>query len=247
MKKLDRLSALMGRFDLTVAATAPAEANLVIFAGAATDEPTRLIFTPRDYVTAAPAAGEKLTFSAFASWGGGTNPFLTALPRIVETPIESGSELVHIAKLLQIEGAAPRCGASAMLDRLGGVLLIRVLRWQMERGTTDVSLLSGLADARLSRAIVAMHDEPGRIWRGEDLAALAGLSLSRFAELFKAKVGETPAAYLRRWRLVLARQDAERGDRIQTIARRYGYGSPEALSRAFRKEFDISAISLRRA
>ena len=245
MKKLDRLSALMGRFDLSVSATALDQANLVIMADQTTGEPTRLIFAPRDFAVVEPTAGEERIFCAHASWGGATNPFLTALPQTVDTPIEEGSEMVHIAKLLQMEGAAPRCGGRAMLDRLGEVLLIRVLRWQMELGTTDVSLLAGLADARLSRAIVAMHDDPGRNWRGDDLASLAGLSLSRFAELFKTRVGETPAAYLRRWRLLLARQDAERGDRIQTIAQRYGYGSPEALSRAFRKEFDISAISLR--
>lgn len=45
--------------------------------------------------------------------------------------------------------------------------------------------------------------------------------------------------------MVLAYQDAERGDRIQTIARRYGYSSGEALSRAFRREFDTCAVSLR--
>ena len=67
--------------------------------------------------------------------------------------------------------------------------------------------------------------------------AIAGLSLSRFAEVFLAMVGETPAAYLRKWRLTLARQDVAKGDRINAIARRYGYRSPEGFARAFKNQF----------
>ncbi len=66
-----------------------------------------------------------------------------------------------------------------------------------------------------------------------------------FAELFAAQVGETPIGYLRRWRLTLARQDLARGDRVETVARRYAYSSPEGFSRAFRKEYGVAPISLR--
>jgi len=44
-----------------------------------------------------------------------------------------------------------------------------------------------------------------------------------------------PMSYLRRWRMVLARQDIERGDRIQLVATRYGYASTEALGCAFKR------------
>jgi len=65
------------------------------------------------------------------------------------------------------------------------------------------------------------------------------------AEMFLALVGEPPAAYLRRWRLTLARQDAARGDRVDAIARRYGYVSPEGFTRAFKKHFGQSPVTLR--
>ncbi|MEL7257588.1 MAG: AraC family transcriptional regulator, partial [Pseudomonadota bacterium] len=191
------------------------------------------------------AATERIGFAAKADWGGATNPFLSALPAEVALQLDAEPEVIHILMALQAESTTRRCGAGAVLDRLGEVLLIRLLRMTIERGSTDVGLLAGLADPRLSRAIVAMHDDPGRKWQGDDLARHAGLSQSRFSELFRSKVGEPPAAYLRRWRMVLARQDAERGDRIQTIARRYGYGSPEALSRAFKRAHNQPAIALR--
>ena len=77
------------------------------------------------------------------------------------------------------------------------------------------------------------------------LAEIAGLSRSRFAEMFLTSVGEPPAAYLRRWRLTLARQDVDKGHRVDAIARRYGYGSAEGFTRAFRKQFGALPIELR--
>ncbi|MEO1138079.1 MAG: AraC family transcriptional regulator [Pseudomonadota bacterium] len=244
MQKIDRLSALVGRFELTVTPKPAGTANLLIFEDE-TSVPTRMLFAPLRPAISRPSKAERVTFAAQADWGGTANPFLNALPAQVELQITDDPETAHIAKVLKAETDARRCGAGAVLDRLGEVLLIRILRHAIERGTTDVGLLAGLADPRLSRAIVAMHDDPGRRWSGTDLARHAGLSLSRFSELFRDKVGEPPAAYLRRWRMVLARQDAERGDRIQTIARRYGYGSPEALSRAFKRAHDQTATALR--
>ena len=245
MPKLDRLSALIQHFELRVMPCAPDEANLLIFADAATAEPVRVLFAPLGTADTTAAAHEGISFSASADWGGASNPFLSALPEEVALQLDTEPEVVHIVMALQAENAARRCGAGAVLDRLGEVLLIRLLRLTIERGSTSVGLLAGLADPRLSRAIVAMHEAPGRKWRGDELARLAGLSPSRFSDLFRTRVGEPPAAYLRRWRMVLARQDAERGERIQTIARRYGYGSSEALSRAFKRAHDRPAISLR--
>ena len=45
--------------------------------------------------------------------------------------------------------------------------------------------------------------------------------------------------------MILARQDIQRGDRVQSVASRYGYGSSEALTRAFQRQFGSSPISLR--
>jgi len=245
MPRYDRLSALLARFELHVTPKHRTSSNLGILAREYDNVPDRIVFSPEQSIDENIAGDDIVLFSAEVAWGGSFNPLLSTLPPLIEIAIDKDSELLHITSLLQIEGNRPRCGSGTILDRLGEVLLVRLLRSQIETGTTQAGLLGGLSDQRLSRAIVAMHEAPGRQWRNEDLADIAGLSLSRFSELFAARVGETPIAYLRRWRMVLAHQDAERGDRIQTIARRYGYGSGEALSRAFRREFDTSAVSLR--
>jgi AraC-like DNA-binding protein len=90
-----------------------------------------------------------------------------------------------------------------------------------------------------------MNEAPGRGWTLPDLAAEAGMSASRFAETFPQVMGETPLAYLRRWRMTLARRDLARGERVQAVARRYGYASGEALSRAFRRAHGITPLDAR--
>ncbi|MEO0914209.1 MAG: AraC family transcriptional regulator [Pseudomonadota bacterium] len=246
MPSVDRLSALISRFTLSVTPCAPEAASLLLLAGAGDVEPTCLMLAAEGHATWHPPF-ETVIFSAGVAWGGADNPLLAALPPEIRHDLRADPEMRGLAGLLQAETAAQRCGSASVLDRLGEVLMVRLLRRQMEEGAVQPGLLGGLADQRLSRAIVAMHEEPGKPWRNDMLADLAGLSISRFAELFRAAVGETPSAYLRKWRLTLAKQDVVRGDRIQSVARRYGYASPEALTRAFHQAYGKSPTGLRKA
>ena len=246
MARYDRLSALIARFALSVAPATPAEANLLAFGRLADGAPSRVLFCPRGPARDDGGSDEQPLFCAHADWGGGANPLFSALPGRVELTVGDDIETASLVQLLKAESEARRCGSGTVLDRLGEVLMVRLLRAQIERGAANGGLLGGLADPRLGRAIVAMHERPGHAWRNEDLAKVAGLSLSRFAQLFAATVGVTPMAYLRRWRMTLARQDIERGDRIQKVARRYGYGSGEALNRSFRRQYGETPMQLRR-
>ncbi|KIC13604.1 AraC family transcriptional regulator [Leisingera sp. ANG-Vp] len=239
---MDRLTTLMDRFQLAVRAAGPGEANLIALADAA-GEPVRIL-----YYTRGPQprlAAETLMWAARVEWSGQSNPFLAALPEIVDYEVSGNAEAQGLVRLMQEEAEGQHCGAQSVINRLGEVLMVRLLRNRIQRGATEPGLLAGLADPRLSRAIVAMHDHPGRLWTNSDLAQEAGLSLSRFAELFGAEVGETPMGYLRRWRLILAHQDLQRGDRVEAVARRYAYGSPEGFTRAFRKAYGVAPVSLR--
>ena len=46
--------------------------------------------------------------------------------------------------------------------------------------------------------------------------------------------------------MTLARQDLDRGHRVQGVARRYGYASSEALARAFQRQYGINPLAARR-
>lgn len=244
MSDCDRLEALLSRFAMSVSPAPDGDGNLAILGCPETGEPTMAVFAPR--AEARCCNGEPLLVSAHATWGGDANPLLSALPAKICFETSGDEEMTLLLRLFKAEVERRRCGARPILSRLGEVLVIRLLRREISKGATTPGLVAGLADPRLARAIVAMHEEPGRSWRNEDLAEEAGLSLSRFAESFLKTVGETPQSYLRRWRMTLARQDIERGERVQTVARRYGYASPEALSRAFSRQFDVNPLVIRR-
>ncbi len=244
MGEFDRLEALIRRFEMRVTPAPVGEANLAVLGCPETGAPKGVVFAPR--AEARCPCGAPVLVAARAEWGGSANPLLRALPDRICHDASDDEEMMLLLRLFKREVEARRCGVRPVLSRLGEVLVIKLLRLEIARGTTSPGLLAGLGDPQLARAIVAMHEEPGRAWRNEDLAAIAGMSLSRFAEAFRGTVGETPQAYLRRWRMTLARQEIERGARVQAVARRYGYSSPEALSRAFAREFGGSPRQLRR-
>ncbi len=252
MAQLDRLSALMMHFALDVE-PAPAEAaQLFIIEGTTA---RRVMLTPRAPGECRPGPDgrpddrpdDQVVFSARVNWGGAQSPMMAALPDCMIHPVDDTAELRAVVDLILAEHDAQRCGAGTVLNRLAEVLFVGLLRAAMQSGRVATGTIAGLSDPRLARALVAMHRAPGRDWSNAALAREAGLSISRFHELSRARVGESPQAYLRRWRLSLARRDIERGDRIDAIARRYGYGSAEALNHAFRRATGLAPTALRRA
>jgi AraC family transcriptional regulator len=80
----------------------------------------------------------------------------------------------------------------------------------------------------------------------EKAADQACCSLFHFQRMFYAIIGVTPAEYTRRRRLTLAaRELTTNGSKVIDVALKYGYDSPEAFSRAFRKLHGIAPLSAR--
>lgn len=232
----------MERFSLQVRA-APLEAATLVVTADDSGVARHVWFAAAGM--SAELTARSVLFSATVDWGGEANPLIAALPARFGFDLSGDAQTASLVALMQSELDAARCGSASVVNRLGEVLIVRLLRARIEAGSTKPGLLAGLADPRLSRALVSIHAHPGRPWRNEDLAAIAGLSLSRFAEMFVGTVGETPSAYLRRWRLTLAHQDLQKGDRVDAIARRYGYQSSEGFARAFRQRYGLNPVALR--
>ncbi len=80
----------------------------------------------------------------------------------------------------------------------------------------------------------------------DSLAARAGLSPRQFARSFTAETGVTPGRYVDRVRLDAARRGLEdSGDGIEQVARNCGYGTPEAMRRAFIRTLGVSPADYR--
>ncbi|WP_435973151.1 GlxA family transcriptional regulator [Streptomyces sp. Qhu_M48] len=81
----------------------------------------------------------------------------------------------------------------------------------------------------------------------EALAARARLSPRHFARAFHAETGATPGRYVDRVRLEHARRLLEETSRgVEEVARASGYGTPEAMRRAFTRALGTAPADYRR-
>lgn len=179
------------------------------------------------------ADGAELVSAAIHFGAGDENPLLHGLPVLLQVPMARLPGLEPTQQLLFTEAMAGRCGHAAVVDRLVEVLVIQLLRHAMAERLVDVGVMAGLGDARLAKAISALHADPGKGWTLEAMAAVAGMSRARFAAHFANTVGVPPGDYLTGWRLGLARRLLRRGLAVKQVAAEVGYASAGAFGRVF--------------
>jgi len=178
--------------------------------------------------------------------GPSADHLLAALPALIHVR-GAPAWLNPCVNFLILEAQQLRPGSAVMISRLIDLLFVQTLRSWAEDRARDLGWLGGWSDARIGRALSAMHAAPTRAWGVPDLAEVAGLSRSAFADRFTRIVGLTPMAYLARWRLNLAADLLEsRPVTIGDVARQTGYASDAAFNRAFKAQFGASPAQFRK-
>ncbi len=181
---------------------------------------------------------------------GAHHPLIEQLPEVIITRDMSRNDnslFEAILPRLAAETSTPRPGNSAVVDRLAEILLIQVFRAHLAQRPEPTGFIRALDDPRLARAVRYIHEEFARRLSLEELAKVAGMSRSTFAEQFRTAANLSPIAYLTRWRLEKAREHLSRGDQtVGQVAHNVGYNSEVAFSRAFKREYGLSPASLRR-
>lgn len=81
----------------------------------------------------------------------------------------------------------------------------------------------------------------------EKVAKIALSSTFHFQRMYHMITGVTVAEYVRRRRLTLAAQDIISGGKIINVAYKYGYETPEAFTKAFRKMHGMSPSAARKS
>ncbi|HEX2286313.1 MAG TPA: AraC family transcriptional regulator [Mycobacterium sp.] len=155
---------------------------------------------------------------------------------------------VHaILNRLVDEVTGNRVGAAFAVQQHGQLLLLEVLRaYIAQTAELPPGWLRLLTDDRLRPAVQAMHAEPGKPWRLEDLARASAMSRTSFAERFRAVAGVPPLTYLNSWRMQLAQHALRDGDtRVGPLAYELGYTSESAFSNAFKREVGMSPLRYR--
>lgn len=179
-------------------------------------------------------------------------PLLRALPEpliLRAETIARHPQLALMVQLMRTEAVAPGAGSGLIVPRLLDSLLALVLRTYIMEAPHMIgpSWLRGLTDPNIAQVLDDLHADPAEGWTLNTMSLSAGLSRAAFARRFAETVGATPKAYLNTWRLELAAARIRADDiPIEEASAAYGYKSPAAFSRAFRRLFGIAPSDLRK-
>lgn len=179
-------------------------------------------------------------------------PLLSALPQIITIKNAMGAGappwLQIGLQFLALEAERSRPGRDTLLNRLASMLLIECVRDYIEQlPEGSENWLTALRDPQLAPVLSAIHAEPEKPWTVADLASLAHMSRSAFAERFSEKMGETPLAYLSAHRLRLAAWHLrENNQSVSRISEKVGYSSETAFSQAFKRQYGSSPSQYRK-
>lgn len=177
--------------------------------------------------------------------------FLTGLPALIRLNIRddaSGQWLENSLRFSVAQAASRETGALEVVAKLSEVFVAEALRrYQRELPPGRTGWLAGAREPAVGRALMLMHHRSAHPWTLVGLAREVGVSRSVLSERFRHYLGESPIAYLTRWRLRLAaRALASTGDSVARIALEVGYESEAAFNRAFKREYGDPPARYRR-
>jgi AraC-like DNA-binding protein len=180
-----------------------------------------------------------------------SDAFLGGLPALMKVRIgddPSGQWLENSLKFFVTQTANHEAGATAMLAKLSEVVFAETLRrYVRDLPDGQTGWLAGARAPELGKALTLLHHRPEHPWTVAGLAREAGLSRSVLTERFRQLIGDSPMAYLTRWRLrVGARALTSTTRSVAEIAAEVGYESEATFNRAFKREFGVPPARYRR-
>ena len=177
------------------------------------------------------------------------NPLFSSLPAVLHLSAQRPGQQNHLPEVLkwmtqEAEQITP--GSTFVIERLLELLCAEVLRAHLESSMEETGWFSGLKDPVVGKAISMIHARPGNPWTVDRLAQGIAMSPSRFAARFTAALGESPMAYVTKWRMnVAGRLLEESRQGVQEIAADVGYENVAAFTRAFRRHVGVPPATWR--
>ncbi len=179
------------------------------------------------------------------------NPLFASLPAVLHVSAQRAGQLHNLPNVLgwmahEADRMTP--GSTYVIERLLELLCAEALRAHLETATQITGWLGGLKDPVVGRAIALIHARPGESWSVDRLARGVAMSPSRFAARFTAALGNSPMAYVTKWRMnVAGRLLRESQQGVGTIASDVGYENVAAFTRAFKRHLGVSPGAWRSA
>lgn len=178
------------------------------------------------------------------------NPLFAALPPILRVNLSRPGSLHNLSGIAHImANEIERCafGAGYIVERLLEILCAEAVRAHIEVTPQQaVGWFRGIKDPVVGRAIKAIHLNPAEDWSIPRLAGEVAMSPSRFAARFSESLGESPMAYVAKWRMnVACRKLSASRIGVDQVAADVGYESVAAFNRAFKKHLGLPPAAWR--
>ncbi|MFT5893088.1 MAG: AraC-like DNA-binding protein [Dokdonia sp.] len=177
------------------------------------------------------------------------HPFIKELPSIIhinDTDLKQFSWLKNITDLVIEEAGKEQSGSGIIVNKLGEILFVHTLRAFIEKNKSKSGFIAAMQDERISKVLKEIHASPEKDWKLEQLAQIAGMSRTSFANRFKILTGETPFHYMTQWRLLKAKELLEESSlSVREVAEQVGYQSEAAFNRIFKKRVSQTPLKFR--
>lgn len=163
--------------------------------------------------------------------------------------LQRDARLADVAQLAALIARSAGAGADVEQGTLSARLFDALFVALERRRLADDARTSPIAltDARIARIVAQLHERPADRWTVAKLAKAAGMSRAAFARRFLELTGTAPHGYLANLRIELARELlVSTRDSLSEIARRVGYQSEHAFSRAFKRRIGVPPAVHRR-
>jgi AraC family transcriptional activator of mtrCDE len=129
-----------------------------------------------------------------------------------------------------------QAGRQVLLNKLADTLFAMAVCDYAKRSSERRGLFAAVADPRISKVLLAVHECPGKPWTMQSMAVLACMSRSSFAERFTHLMQMPPMQYVTQWRVTVAEQLLrDRQQSVASVAERLGYSSEAAFRRLFKR------------
>lgn len=175
-----------------------------------------------------------------------TGRLLDAVPGLVV--VRAGDWDGGLVGLLVAELGRDLPGQDVVIDRLVDLVLVTALRhWFAEAPGRAPRWWTAQSDPVVGPVLAAMQADPAAPWTLTTLAREAAVSRATLARRFTDVVGESPMAYLARWRMDVAAELLRDTDAtVEQVSGRVGYSSPFAFTAAFRRAHGVPPRTFRR-
>lgn len=179
------------------------------------------------------------------------HPFISELPEIIHIKDSEKKELPWLESITNLviqEASSEKSGSKIVVNKLGEILFIHVLRAFMQTKKSEKGFMAAMQDARMSKVLKSIHNAPEENWQLSDLAQIAGMSRTGFSNQFKAMIGQTPLNYITQWRMLQAKELLKASNiTVGEISLKVGYQSEAAFNRVFKKRANQTPLKFRQS